>query len=315
MKKKVVVVGLGEVGKAVDLCLCNQGLCDELVLINRTEKKAHGYALDLMHSLEFMPRSISVYSGTYADCADAQVVIMCISGGTNSFHRTTLLESACKAVKPIVEGIRESGFKGIYLVLTNPCDTITSFIWRLSGLPRHHVIGSGTALDSARLRYYLGCALDLSPKYISAFVVGEHGDSQFVPWSCTSVFGTSFDKLIAENPSRFEDDFYNVTAEKVKSCAADIFYSVGSTSCGVASAAVAIVRAILQGENRVMTVSTCCRGRYGVKDDVFAGVPCVIGADGVRELIPLMLNEEEKQKFNHSIESIREMIELSRQFE
>src|SRR5574344_424614 len=201
---KVAVVGLGSVGTTVACGLINQGMCDEVLLINRNHNKAIGEAMDLRHSIEYMGRNIKVWAGDYNDCSDAQIVIMCI-GLTTFGDRNGALADSCGFVRPIVEQIMSSGFNGFIINVTNPVDTISHFIWKVSGLPASHVIGTGTALDTARLKCFLGQIIDIDPHCISAYTMGEHGDSQFIPWSTVNTAGKLMDIVVQENPKLFKD--------------------------------------------------------------------------------------------------------------
>lgn len=315
MKSKIAVVGLGGVGRAVSLSIVNKGVCNELVLINRTYQKAQGYALDLMHSLEFMPRNMHIHAGDYKDCADADIVILAISGGVPCFDRNKELEASCKAIKSVVCDIMASGFNGIFLVITNPVDTIVEYIRRITGLTSDHILGTGTCLDSARLKFYLAHLFSVSPKDINAFVLGEHGMSAFIPWSCINIMGKPITSIIESDPSRFPENFNDYMLNKMLNGANKVYEAFGSTSCGVASAAVAIAEAILYDENRVMTVCTSCKGYYGITDDISIGLPAIVGANGVREVIQLALSDSEKQNLVNTIEVVRKSCIMSKEFE
>ena len=183
-KNKVVIVGTGMVGMSYAYSMVNQGTCEELVLIDIDKKRAEGEAIDLNHGLSFAPRKMNIYAGDYSDCKDAYLI--CITAGAIQLEgetRLDLLHKNTKIMKSIMSEIKKSGFDGIILVASNPVDIMTYVCWKLSGYDKSKVIGSGTTLDSARLRYTLGERLDVNPKDINAYVMGEHGDSQFVAWS------------------------------------------------------------------------------------------------------------------------------------
>lgn len=183
-KNKVVIVGTGMVGMSYAYSMVNQGACEELVLIDINKERARGEAIDLNHGLSFAPRKMNIYAGDYSDCKDAYII--CITAGaiqTEGETRLDLLHKNSKIMKSIIDEIKKSGFDGILLIATNPVDIMTYVAQKLSGFDKSKVIGSGTTLDSARLRYTLGEKLDVNPKDINAYVMGEHGDSQFVAWS------------------------------------------------------------------------------------------------------------------------------------
>jgi len=305
---RIVVAGLGEVGKAVALSVLTQGICDELVLVNRTQSKADGYALDLMHCLQFMPRNMTVRGGDFSDCAGAKVVILCPRGATQSRDRRDELEGSRRVMADFINRIMGYGFDGIFLIITNPVDSLSHFVWKESGLPPERVISTGTCLDSARLRFYLGHKLLVDPRCINAFAMGEHGFSMFIPWSQVNIYGKSFDEILAHNPDRFSPDYKAEMLEKVRYAGFKIFDMVGSTSSGVSSSAVAIAKSIVQNENTIYPVSTYIKGHYGVTDDIFIGVPAVIGANGVREVVDLNLTDLEMTQLHESVDVVRQLL-------
>ena len=196
-------------------------------------------------------------------------------------------------VRPAVENLMRSGFNGYIITITNPLDTITQLIWRLSGLPSNRVIGTGTSLDTARLKCILGEIISVDPHSINAYVIGEHGPTEFIPWSIASVGGKSMDTIKADNPDRFADHTYE--------------------SIGIASSAIAIARAILYDECRVIPVCTYLEGHYGFSN-VFTSVPAIIGGEGVREIIDLHLTDDEMEQFRHSVNTIREANQAAQAF-
>ncbi len=318
-KTKIAVVGVGNVGSAVAYGLVNQGLCRELLLINRNKEKALGLALDLRQSVDYMGRNMRVWAGDPADCHDADIAIFCLGGYPKTPDRTLLLTDACNMVRPYVEQIMAAGFNGHIIVLTNPVDSIAHYIQRISGLPASHVIGTGTALDSARLRSYLSQMSGIDPRSIIAYSLGEHGDSQFIPWNQAYIAGKPLETFVKENPDVYlkgeKDVDYATLSEhllyKVKKAGWKIAAYLGHTCYGVASAAIGIARSIVKDEFTVHTCSVFLDGEYGYHD-VFASVPCIISAEGVHGIIELPLEEADKQKFDASIATIRTSIEISR---
>lgn len=315
VKKKIVIAGIGEVGKAVALSIVNLGLCDELVLVNRTKSKAIGYALDLMHCLQFMPSNMRIHAGDFDDCADASIVILCPSGSLpQNIDRSLHIHTSRMVVRNFVRQIMAAGFNGSFIVITNPVDSITHFVWQISGLPKERIIGTGTMLDSARLRFYLGHILSVNPKSIEAFALGEHGFSMFIPWSHISVCGKPLIELMKEKPELFPDDFQSTMLEKVRMAGFKIANNLGTTSCGVATCSVALVKSILLDENTIFPVSTNVKGHYGIEDDVFVSVPCVVGRGGVREIIDLTLNEEERQQMDKTVGVVKQISSMTTEY-
>ena len=311
LRQKIAVIGDGIVGSSVCYGIVNQGICDELLIIDRNKDKARGEALDLRQGIEYMDRNMKVHAADFADCGDCEVAIFCLGTPQSALKRdaeghvirSSELEAACKIVKPSVEKLMASGFNGYVVTVTNPLDTITKFIWRLSGLPSNRVIGSGTTLDSARLKCILGDIIDVDPHSINAWVLGEHGPTGFIPWSMASVGGKTMDTIQIDNPDRFRGHSYDDIKHQVEIAGPQVVNLKGHTNYAIASAAIAIARAILYDENRVMPVSTYLDGHYGCHD-VFASVPAIISSDGVKEIVDLHLSKEEMDLFRRSIESI-----------
>ena len=216
-----------------------------------------------------------------------------------------MLVGAAKIVQSIVPPVMKSGFHGIFIVVTNPVDIISYYVYRLSGLPRNKVIGTGTALDSARLKGVIADLIRVDAKSVQAYTLGEHGDSQFIPWSNVSVGGKAFMDILADNKERFK----HVDLEQYRADIIDMGYQIGhvkgTTNFAIAATVVEIIKVILNDENRVIPVSTLLCGEYGVQD-VFAGVPAVINREGVGELVELHLTDEEKKRFKESIAVIKE---------
>ena len=312
-RHKIAVVGIGAVGSAVCYGLINQGICDDLVLVDVNMTKAIGEAMDLRHSIEYMGRNMKVRAGEYKDCGDANIAIICLGTPQNLLKRdaegnvirSSILEVACQMVRPAVESLMRSGFNGYIITITNPLDTITQLIWRLSGLPSNRVIGTGTSLDTARLKCILGEIINVDPHSINAYVIGEHGPTEFIPWSIASVGGKSMDTIKTDNPDRFADHTYESILKKVQVAGPKVVNKKGFTNYGIALSAIAIARAILYDECRVIPVCTYLEGHYGFSN-VFTSVPAIIGGEGVREIIDLHLTDDEMAQFRHSVETIRE---------
>ncbi len=305
-RNKVAIIGVGNVGAALAHHLTINSICDDLVLINRNRQKAWAEVMDLSHALGFSPSSMRISDGTYEDAADADIVVLAISAPTpGAVSRLDMLEASAKAVSAIVSDVMKAGFNGIFLVVTNPVDPLAYLTQKISGLPAARVIGTGTSLDSARLRHYLAKLMGVDPRSMEAFCIGEHGDSQIIPWSQITVGGKKFSEILTDWKTRFE----GVNLEGVRSEIAEIGYRVvqgkGSTSYGIASMAAQIIRAILRDENKVMPVSAMFQGEYG-ETDVYAGIPAVLGMSGVKELVEYHLTEDEAAGFARSIKILRE---------
>lgn len=305
-KSKVVIVGAGAVGSSTAFSLVTQGVCDEVVLTDINHEKAVGEAMDLRHGIEYLNRNVEVHAGTYDDCANADVIVITASAPyVPGQNRLDMLGASATIVRNIVEPVMKTGFDGIFVVISNPVDIIAHYIWKISGLPKNQVIGTGTALDTARLKCLIANKIDVDPRSIHCTVMGEHGDSQMVPWSRVTVGGKDFYNIIADNQSRLAgvnlDEMVHETAE----AGWEIVHRKGNTSYGIATTAVGIIKAVLQNENQVIPVSTLLDGEYG-ETDVFAGVPAILNRSGVKEVVEVRMTPEELERFKKSVAVIRE---------
>lgn len=302
---KVILVGTGFVGMSMAYSMLNRGGISELVLIDIDKDKTKGEEMDLSHGLPFAPQKMEIKAGDYSDCKDAQIVV--ITAGAAQKPGQTRLELAevnTKIMKNITKSIMESGFDGIILVASNPVDLMTYVVSKVSGLPKNRVIGSGTVLDTARLRYLLADYLKVNSKNVHAYIMGEHGDSSFVPWNHAYV---GCKKIIdVMNDNNYPISKLSEIHKGVVDAAYEIIEKKKSTYYGIGMGLNRIVRAILDDENSVLTVSTYLDNKYG-QDNIFIGVPAIINSEGVRELVELDLDKEEQDKLNNSCEILKEM--------
>lgn len=298
--RKVALIGTGMVGMSFAYSALNQNVCDELVLIDIDKNRALGEAMDLNHGLAFSHSSMKIYAGDYDDCKNASIAVIC--AGVNQKpgeSRLQLLKRNYEVFKSVVTSVTESGFGGIFLVATNPVDIMTRITYEISGFNPSRVIGSGTTLDTARLRYLLGDYFSVDPRNVHAYIIGEHGDSEFVPWSQAMISTKPLSKVIEDNPHKFRSsDMQKIEAE-VREAAQKIISAKRATYYGIGIAIARIVRAILNDEKTVLTVSTRLKGEYGRKD-VFVGTPSIVGKSGADRLIELDLNEDELRCFSES---------------
>ena len=298
MKQKVVIVGCGNVGMSFAYALLNQRTAvNELILIDLDTKRIEGEMMDLNHCLAFAPSKIDIKVGNYEDCKDAKIV--CIAAGANQNPgetRMDLIQKNSKIFESIVKNTIASGFNGIFLVATNPLDVMTYLTWKYSNLPARQVIGSGTSLDTARLRYLLSEQTGINPKNVHAYVIGEHGDSEFVPWSNTNIGLQNIEEYLDKNT-------LETISENVKKAAYEIINRKGATYYGIGMCLVRITNAILGNENSIITVST-----YDDTNEIFISMPCIINEYGVKQKINIELNHEEKEKLQKSINTIKEAI-------
>lgn len=298
MKQKVVIIGCGNVGMSLAYALLNQKTAvNELVLIDLDFERIEGEVMDLNHCLSFAPSKIDIKVGKYSDCSDAKIV--CIAAGANQNKgetRMDLINKNSKIFENIIGNVMASGFNGIFLVATNPLDVMTYLTWKYSNLPARKIIGSGTSLDTSRLRYLLSEKIGVNPKNVHAYVIGEHGDSEFVPWSNANIgLQNVKDYIQEEDMNKLEDE--------VKNAAYEIINKKGATYYGIGMCLVRIINAILGNENTIITVST-----YDDNNDVFIGMPAIINSDGVKKKIYVELNDKETEKLQKSIDIIKSAI-------
>lgn len=304
---RVALIGAGSVGSSYAFALLNQSITEELVIIDLNENKAMGDAMDLNHGKVFAPNPTKTWYGTYSDCKDADVV--CICAGANQKPgetRLALVEKNLRIFKGIVEEIMASGFDGIFLIATNPVDILTYATWKFSGLPKERIIGSGTILDTGRFRFMLGEYFDIAPANVHAYIIGEHGDTELPVWSHADIGGISITELIKRNQKYTMKDLDELFIN-VRDAAYQIIEKKGATFYGIAMGLARITKAILNNENSVLTVSTYLEGEYGI-EDVYIGVPAVVNRNGIREIVELTLNEQERQQFKHSADVLKEIL-------
>ena len=306
-KRKVILVGTGFVGMSMAYALLNQGNAsgvNELVLIDVLKDKAEGEAMDLCHGLPCSPSHMKIKSGEYSECKDADIVV--ITAGLSQKPGQTRLELSnanAKIMKNITEQVIASGFKGIFLVASNPVDLMTKVVQEVSQFPTKKVIGSGTALDTCRLRYLVGDYLNVSNKNVHAYIMGEHGDSSFVPWDHAYVGCKKIKDIIkdAKKDLSVLDKIY----VEVRDAAYEIIEKKKATYYGIGLGLAKIVKTILNNTNEILTVSANLNGEYGHKD-IYIGVPAIINSNGARELLELELNPEDQKKLDESCKILTE---------
>lgn len=303
--KKIAIVGTGMVGMTYAYAMLNQNGCDEMVLIDINKEKTIGEAMDLNHGLPFAPSAMKIYAGDYSDCGDADIVVICAGVAQKPGEsRLNLLNRNAAIFKTIIDPIVKAGFDGIFLVATNPVDIMTYITRKISGFPASQVIGSGTTLDTARLRFLIGKYFDISPRNIHAYVIGEHGDSEFVPWSQALISTKSVIDVIKQNNKFSMDELLNIQ-EEVRGSAQVIIKAKQATYYGIGMSLTEITKAIFRDENSVLTVSSTLDGEFG-ESGVTIGVPAVVNRNGIKDILELKLNDDEMSKFKNSCETLRQ---------
>lgn len=307
VENKVVLIGTGAVGMAYAFATVNQGIVDEMVLIDINEAKSRADVLDLNHGEAWAPNPVTVSFGKYEECRDAAMVVICAGVAQRPGQtRLELLETNLRIFRDIVHQVMASGFDGIFIVATNPVDILTHAVYRFSGLPASQVLGSGTTLDTARLRFNLGQYFEVATTNVHAMIIGEHGDSELPVWSAASVAGRSLSRRVAAHPDMKED--LELIFVQTRDAAYDIIGAKGSTSYGIGMALARITRAIMSNQKVTLPVSALLEGEYG-HTDLHIGVPTSLGRRGVRMVIELDLDEEEQARFDASVNHLKEIQE------
>lgn len=306
--RKVAMIGCGYVGAASAFSLMQSGLFSEMVLIDADRARAEGEAMDISHGLPFA-RPMKIYAGDYDDIVDAAIII--ITAGANQKPEETRLDLVHKNVaifRSIISEIKARECNGILLVVSNPVDVLTHVALKLSGFPENRVIGSGTVLDTARLKYTLGEHLKLDSRSIHAFIIGEHGDSELAAWSSANVSGIPLEK-VCEMRGHFNHEESNERIyESVKQSAYEIIERKKATYFGVAMAVRRICEAIIRDEKSILPVTNMMHGEYGL-ENIMISMPAIIGANGVERTMPIALDEDEMEKLQSSAKVLKQVFE------
>lgn len=305
--RKCAIIGCGNVGATTAYSLVLDRTFSEIVLIDINSKKAAGEAADLNHGLPFIA-PMSIYAGDYSDLSDASIII--ITAGANQRpgqSRTDLVRENVKIFSTIVENIIKYNTDAILLVVTNPVDILTYVTWKQSGFPAERVIGSGTVLDTARLKYLAGQYLEVDNRNIHSFIIGEHGDSELAVWSCATVSGIPLKEFCRSSCLNCGMEKLHEMYNDVKNSAYDIIEAKGATYYAIAEAVRRIVDAIVHDEDSVLPVSSLINDHYGL-NDVCLGVPSVVGRTGIKRILDLPLDEAEYKALHESASKMKEII-------
>ena len=301
--RKAAMIGCGFVGSASAFALMQSGLFSELVLIDANHDKAEGEAMDIAHGLPFAGQ-MKIYAGDYDDIVDAAVII--VTAGAAQKPGETRLDLVNKNVnifKSIIPEIAKRNYKGILLIVANPVDILTYTAVKLSGLPENRVIGSGTVLDTARLKYALGEHLEVDSRSVHSFIIGEHGDSEIVAWSSTNVSGIPVNDFCELRGHFNHEEAMHRIADDVKNSAYDIIEKKGATYYGIAMSVKRICECIMRDEKSILPISSMMHGEYGISD-ICLSMPSFVGREGVETRVPIQLNEQEESALSASAEQL-----------
>lgn len=306
---KIILVGDGAVGSSFAYAVTLLGIGRELGIIDLNEDKAEGDAMDLSDALSFTsPKKI--YKADYSDCKDAEVVVITAGAAQKPGEtRLDLVDKNLKIFKDMIGKIKDSGFEGIYLVASNPVDVLTYATWKYSGASISRVIGSGTSLDTSRFKKEIASLIGIDPRSVDAYIMGEHGDTEFAVWSHTNIGGLPIYEWVSKH-SDVDEMALLESFDKVKNAGYRIIDKKGATFYGIGAALARLVQAIINDENSVHSTSSYLNGEYGQKD-IYIGVPTVIGKEGAKWVIDVPLTDTEKERMKESADTLREVMKNS----
>lgn len=307
---RIAIIGTGNVGATFAFALLNSGLAGEIVLIDANPTKAEGEAMDLNHAVPFM-HPTRIWAGSYQDCANASIIV--ITAGTGQKPGETRLDLVHRNVdifKKIVPEIAKYNTDGVILVATNPVDILTYAAWKLSGFPAQRVLGSGTILDTARFRYMIGQYTEVDPRSVHAYIIGEHGDSEVPVWSLTNIAGMQMEQYCRANCKEYRPEIMQDIFQQTRDAAYHIIERKGSTYYAIANGLLRILESILRNQDTVLSVSTYLDGSYGLSD-LYLSVPVVVGSNGIKHQVNLLLSDKEMEDFQKSAKVISDTIDAT----
>ena len=306
--RKVAIIGCGFVGSSSAFALMQSGLFSEMVLIDADVNRAEGEALDISHGLPFA-KPMKIYAGSYEDIADAAIVIVTAGAGQKPGEtRLDLVKKNVEIFKSIIPEIAKQDFNGIILIVANPVDILTYVAAKLSKLPQGRVFGSGTVLDSARLKYLLGEHLDVDNRSVHAFIIGEHGDSEMAAWSSANVSGIPLNDFCEMRGYFKHEESMKKILEEVKNSAYEIIEKKHATYYGIAMSVRRICEAIIRDEKSILPVSSIQKGEYGI-ENVALSIPAIVGREGVEKVVPIKLSDIEKEELIKSANTLKNVLD------
>ncbi len=306
--RKCAIIGCGQVGSSCAYTFMQSGIFEELVLIDINREKAEGEAMDLNHGLPFRS-PMKIYAGDYKDLEDAYIIVIAAGANQNEGEsRIDLLSRNAKIMKNITDSIVKVTKEAILLVVSNPVDILTYMILHFSGYPSSRVIGSGTVLDTARLKYLVGRELDVDNRNVHTFIIGEHGDSELAVWSSANISGIDIADYVKVSGKCSDMECLYPLYYEVRDSAYNIIKRKGATYYAIAEAVLRICECIVRDEHSVLSVSTLCNGHYGI-NDICIGVPSIVGRQGVEKVLDIPLDDYEKLQLQKSVFALTELVE------
>ncbi|MGN0426921.1 MAG: L-lactate dehydrogenase [Agathobacter sp.] len=304
--RKVAIIGCGYVGASSAFALMQSGLFSEMVLIDVDHEKAVGEAMDISHGVPYT-KPMTIYAGDYDDVVDAAIVIVTAGAGQKPGEsRLDLVHKNVAIFRSIIPEIAKRDAKGILMIVSNPVDILTHVALELSNFPENRVIGSGTVLDTARLKMELGKHLSVDNRSVHAFIIGEHGDSEIVAWSSANISGIRIDDFCEMRGHYRPEEETTVIAETVKNSAYEIIERKHATYFGIAMAVKRICEVILRDEKSILPISSMMHGEYGI-ENVVLSMPAVVGKDGIEVKVPIELDADEITALQESAKQLQEV--------
>lgn len=304
--RKIAIIGCGYVGAASAFALMQSSLFSEMVLIDADYEKAVGEAMDISHGTPYT-RPMKIYAGTYSDIHDAAIIIVTAGAGQKPGEsRLDLVHKNVAIFQTIIPEIARYNSSGILMIVSNPVDILTHVAIKLSGFPENRVIGSGTVLDTARLKMELGRHLSVDSRSVHAFIIGEHGDSEIVAWSSANISGIGIEDFYEMRGQYHPEEATTKIAEVVKNSAYEIIKRKHATYFGIAMAVKRICEVIVRDEKSILPISSVMHGEYGIYDVVFS-MPAVVGKDGIESKVPISLDADEVDLLKVSAKQLQEV--------
>ena len=312
-QRKVVIIGAGHVGSHCALSLAMRGTVDEIVFIDINQEKARSHALDIADAALFMGTAVKIRVGDYTDCHDASLIVLSIGMPRKPGQtRLDMLGDSIRMLQDVIRHLKPVHFEGILITITNPADIIAYYTRKHLGLSRKRCFSTGTSLDTARLRRTIGKWAGVDPRSVSAFALGEHGNSAMIPFSAVTIGGKKYTQLCEEAPDRDVGLSSRMILEQTRQIGNTIIDGKGSTEFGIGLTLADMVQAIFHDERRILPASVWLEGEYA-QQGVQAGVPCILGREGIEEIVQLPLTQEEQEAFNASCAIIRQHMDLADQ--
>ena len=306
-KRKISIIGAGFVGSTCAYALMNSGIATEMCIYDINMDKALGEVMDLVHGMSFV-KPINIYAGGIEETKDSDIVVITAGAPQKEGEtRLDLIDKNYKIFESFIPPIVKASPNAILLVVSNPCDILTYITYKISGLPKERVIGSGTVLDTSRLKYILSKYFEVDSKSIYGYIIGEHGDSSVATWNCARIGGATFDSFAERNNLDWDEDIKRVVAKDVVDAAYEIINRKKATYYAIGLSVTRICEAILQNESSILSISSYLEGEYGI-EDLYLAVPTIVNAEGAKEIVQLELSKEEQEKLKSSADILKKHI-------